>query len=138
MRRRPVAPPTGKEDRQLETSGMADLAAATRGTLFNVIGTGDSVFERIASQTSAFYLLGVEEAAGDRDGKRHRIDVEVRRRGVTLHSRRAFVLSSAAAARRTPEDNLARRAALAVCRGGAAAARDHVRHAGFRTAARCG
>ncbi|HEY6359849.1 MAG TPA: VWA domain-containing protein [Vicinamibacterales bacterium] len=102
-----VAPPTGREDRQLETSGMADLAASTRGTLFNVIGTGDSIFERIASQTSAFYLLGVEEAAGDRDGKRHRIDVEVRRRAVTLHSRRAFVLSSAAEARRTPEDNLA-------------------------------
>jgi hypothetical protein len=101
-----VAPPTGKEDRQLETSGLADLAASTRGALFNVIGTGDNIFERIASQTSAYYLLGVEEAAGDRDGKRHRIDVEVRRRAVTLHSRRAFVLSSAAAARRAPEDNL--------------------------------
>ena len=87
-------------------SGLGDLAASTRGTLFNVIGTGDNVFERIAIQTSAFYLLGVEEAAGDRDGKRHRIDVEVRRRGVTLHSRRAFVLSSAASARRTPEENL--------------------------------
>ncbi len=99
-------PPTGREDRQLEMGGMGDLAAATRGTLFNVIGTGDSVFDRIASQTSAYYLLGVEEAAGDRDGKRHRIDVEVRRRDVTLHSRRAFVLSSAASARRTPEENL--------------------------------
>jgi VWFA-related protein len=101
-----VRPPTGREDRHLEMSGLADLAASTRGTLFNVVGTGDNVFERIANQTSAFYLLGVEEAAGDRDGKRHRIDVEVRRRGVTLHSRRAFVLSSAANARRTPEDNL--------------------------------
>ena len=87
-------------------SGLADLAASTRGTLYNVVGTGETIFERIASQTSAFYLLGVEEAAGDRDGKRHRIDVEVRRRGVTLHSRRAFVLSSAASARRTPEENL--------------------------------
>ena len=101
-----VLPPTGKEDRQREMSGLADLAAATRGTLFNVIGTGDNIFDRIASQTSAFYLLGVEEAAGDRDGKRHRIDVEVMRRNVTLHSRRAFVLSSAATPRRTPEENL--------------------------------
>ena len=101
-----VRPPTAREDRQMETSGLADLAAATRGTLYNVVGTGDNVFERIASETSAFYLLGVEEAAGDRDGNRHRIDVEVRRRNVTLHSRRAFVLSSAAAARRSPEESL--------------------------------
>ena len=101
-----VRPPTAREDRQMETSGLADLAAATRGTLYNIVGTGDNAFERIASSTSAYYLLGVEEAAGDRDGNRHRIDVEVRRRGVTLHSRRAFVLSSGAEARRTPEEHL--------------------------------
>lgn len=100
-------PTTGREDRQLESGGLADLASATRGRLYNIIGTGDNVFERIASETSAFYLLGVEEAAGDRDGNRHRIDVEVRRQGLTLHSRRAFVLSSAAEAGRTPEEHLA-------------------------------
>jgi VWFA-related protein len=99
--------PTSREDRQMETGGLADLAAATRGTLYNVIGSGDNVFERIAAASSAYYLLGVEESPGDRDDKRHRIDVEVRRRDVTLHSRRAFVLSSAAQARRTPEENLA-------------------------------
>jgi VWFA-related protein len=101
-----VRPPTGREDRQMETAGLSDLAAATRGTLFNVVGTGDNIFQRIASETSAYYLLGVEEAAGDRDGNRHRIDVEVRRRAVTLHSRRAFVLSTAREARRTPEESL--------------------------------
>ena len=103
-----VRPPT----RQAKTGSWRRPASATwrpprAARSSTSIGTGDSIFERIASQTSAYYLLGVEEAAGDRDGKRHRIDVEVRRRDVTLHSRRAFVLSSAADARRTPEENLA-------------------------------
>lgn len=87
--------PTAREDRQLEVTGLGDLAGATRGELFHVVGSGDTIFDRIASQTSAFYLVGVEQAQTDRDGKRHRIDVEVRRRDVTLHSRNAFVLSAA-------------------------------------------
>ena len=98
--------PTGREDRELEVSGISDLAAFTRGTLFNVLGTGDNIFDRILTEISAYYLLGVEQAPTDRDGRRHRIDVEVRRRGVTLHSRRAFVLSGASAAARSPEDDL--------------------------------
>ena len=95
---------TDREDRQLEEEGLGDLASATRGSLFHMAGTGDNIFERIASETSAFYMLGVEEAPGDRDGRRHRIDVQVLRRNVTLHSRRAFVLSSAREAKRTPEE----------------------------------
>ena len=95
---------TDREDRQLEEEGLGDLASATRGSLFHMAGTGDNIFERIASETSAFYMLGVEEAPGDRDGKRHRIDVQVLRRNVTLHSRRAFVLSSARESKRTPEE----------------------------------
>jgi VWFA-related protein len=81
-----VRSPTAREDRQLEVSGLEDLAAFTRGTRYNVLGTGDNIFDRIATTTSAHYLLAVEEVPGDRNGERHRVDVEVRRRGVTLHS----------------------------------------------------
>lgn len=99
-------PPSASEDRQMQVQGLENLAGLSRGALFRVIGTGDSIFDRLASEMSAYYLLGVEQAPRDRDGKRHRIDVEVRRRNVTVRSRRAFVLSAAVGPRATPEDRL--------------------------------
>ena len=99
-------PPSASEDRQLQVQGLENLAGLSRGALFRVIGTGEAIFDRLASETSAYYLLGVEQTVRDRDGKRHRIDVEVRRRNVTVRSRRAFVLSAASGGRVTPEDRL--------------------------------
>ncbi|MGH9346397.1 MAG: VWA domain-containing protein [Vicinamibacterales bacterium] len=99
-------PPSAGEDRELQVQGLENLAGLSRGALFRVIGTGDAIFERLASEMSAYYLLGVEQTARDRDGKRHRIDVEVRRRNVTVRSRRAFVLSAATGGRATPQDRL--------------------------------
>jgi VWFA-related protein len=100
-------PPSAGEDRELQVQGLENLAGLSRGALFRVIGTGDAIFERLASELSAYYLLGVEQAPSDRDGKRHRIDVEVRRRNVTVRSRRAFVMSAATGGRRqTAEDRL--------------------------------
>lgn len=91
---RGVMPPTMTEDRELQMEGLREMASASRGTLYNVYGNGEEIFNRLASELSAYYLLGVEADPRDRDAKPHRIDVEVRRRGVTLRSRRAFVFSS--------------------------------------------
>lgn len=99
-------PPSAGEDRELQIRGLDNLAGLARGALYHVVGSGEAIFDRLASELSAYYLLGVEQAPGDRDGKRHRIDVEVRRRNVLVRSRRAFVLSSAEAAKRTPEERL--------------------------------
>ncbi len=98
--------PTPTEDRDMQVQGLGDLAASTRGSLYYVAGTGESIFDRIGSDTLAYYMLGVEQAPSDRDGKQHRIDVEVRRRNVTVKSRRAFVLSSATTTRQTAEETL--------------------------------
>lgn len=98
--------PTGTEDRDMQVSGLADLAAGSRGALYYIAGTGETIFERLASETLAYYMLGVEQAAGDRDDRQHRIDVEVRRQNVTVRSRRAFVLSSATTTRRKAEETL--------------------------------
>ena len=98
--------PTPTEDRDMQVQGLGDLAASTRGSLYYVAGTGESIFERIGSDTLAYYMLGVEQGPSDRDGKQHRIDVEVRRRNVTVKSRRAFVLSSATTTRQTAEETL--------------------------------
>ena len=101
-----VLGPTLIADRGMVTSGLGDLAAASRGSLYNIIGTGERVFDRLAGEMLTYYLLGVEEVPGDRDGRAHRIDVEVRRRDVTVRSRRAFVLSSATTTRRSAEETL--------------------------------
>lgn len=98
--------PTLTEDRGMEVSGLADLAAGSRGSLYRIIGDGQNVFDRLAGELLAYYMLSVEQAPGDRDGRAHRIDVEVRRRNVTVRSRSAFVLSTATTTRRTAEETL--------------------------------
>jgi VWFA-related protein len=98
-------PPTFTEDRELQVRGLNDLASLSRGSIFQVVGTADRAFDRLASEISAYYLLGIEQSPSDRDGKNHRIDVAVQRRGVTLRSRQAFVLDPTGG-RKTPDASL--------------------------------
>src|SRR6267142_880897 len=76
-----------------------------RGTIFQVVGTADRAFERLASEISAYYLLSVEQAPSDNDGRNHRIDVSVQRNNVTLRSRQAFVVDPTGG-RKTPDESL--------------------------------
>jgi VWFA-related protein len=99
-------PPTENEDRRIRTAGLQTIAAMSRGSLFHIVGTGERIFERLASEISAYYMLGVEQRPGDERTERRRIDVEVRRRDVTVRSRQAYVLSQAAGRRRSPEESL--------------------------------
>jgi VWFA-related protein len=90
--------PTSRfDDRQETTEGMAILANAARGSMFNIAAGADRVFERIESELSGYYLLGVESVPSDADGKAHPIKVQVNRRGVTVRTRREV--------RRSPEDD---------------------------------
>ncbi|MDA1184856.1 MAG: VWA domain-containing protein [Acidobacteria bacterium] len=98
--------PTATQDREMQVAGLADLASGARGSLYYVVGSGDRVFERLAGEMRAHYVLGVEQEPGDRDGRAHRVDVEVRRRNVTVRSRRAFVFSSPTTNRQTAEETL--------------------------------
>ena len=97
---------TAEADRRRETSGLQNIAAASRGAVFHAVGTAEGVFERLLREISAYYVLGVEQKPGDTEDKRHRIDVEVNRRGVTIRSPQAFALSQAARPKRSPEDNM--------------------------------
>jgi hypothetical protein len=67
------------------------LAASSRGALFTVTGTAESLFERISSELSGYYLLGVESDGRDKDGKPHPIRVDVPRKGAVVRSRRQLV-----------------------------------------------
>jgi VWFA-related protein len=99
-------PPTETQDRRVQMQGLEGLASMSMGSLFYVAGTGEPIFERLSSEISAYYLLGVEQRPRDREGDRHRIDVEVRRRGVSIRSRQAFVLSPTASAPKSAADSL--------------------------------
>ena len=99
-------PPTEAEDRRILMQGLEAIASMSRGSLYHIAGTGEPIFERLASEISAYYLLGVEQRPSDSVGDRHRIDVEVRRNDVTIRSRQAFVLSPSRTVKRSPQENL--------------------------------
>jgi VWFA-related protein len=99
-------PPTELQDRRIQVTGLEALATMSRGSLFHIAGTGEPIFDRLASEISALYILGVEQRPSDSKGDRHRIDVEVRRQNVTIRSRQAFVTSPTMKAKRSAEDNL--------------------------------
>jgi VWFA-related protein len=75
-------------DRFEDTVGLELLAASARGSLWNVVGSSTNAFERIQAELSGYYLLGVESAPTDKDGKAHPVRIEVGHRGATVRTRR--------------------------------------------------
>jgi VWFA-related protein len=95
------------EDRRERRNGLEALTSSARGALFDVAGTGTSVFERVTSELSGYYLLGVEPDSRDRDGKPHPIRVDVGRTGLTVRAHRTMMSvgdAAPGAASRTPRE----------------------------------
>ena len=90
---------TRMEDERLLVEGIDTLSGASRGARFRVVGSGEGVFARVARELSGYYLLGLEPTAEDRDGKAHRIRVEVKRPDVTVRARAQFTIAAATDAR---------------------------------------
>ncbi len=73
--------------------GLDLFTGAAGGTLIRIeAGTGDRAYQRVLRETSAYYLLGVEPAETDRDGKTHNIRVKVKQRGATVRSRSTVII----------------------------------------------
>jgi VWFA-related protein len=89
-------------DQRMLAEGLEALTGMAGGALFEVMAAPDWAFERVATETSGYYLLGLEPAGRDRDGKPHDIEVKVARPGAEVRSRRRFVISAAAAATPPP------------------------------------
>jgi VWFA-related protein len=89
--------PNGTEDRQSAMASLDALAGSARGTVFDIIGSADIPFRRLATEVSGYYLLGVEPEGSDRDGKLHQVRVDVSRPGLTVRARREFASRPAAA-----------------------------------------
>jgi VWFA-related protein len=74
------------------------------GALFRVqVGSGEHAFDRVLKEISAYYLLGVEPANEDRDGRTHEIKVKTNQKNVVLRGRRwVMVPKRGAAVSETP------------------------------------
>jgi len=80
-------------DRALQGNWLSDFSQSAGGRLIYVpVGTANFAFDRILRETSAYYLLGVEPAAEDRDGRPRKLGVKVRRGGVSVRSRQWVVI----------------------------------------------
>jgi VWFA-related protein len=84
--------PTAVEDDNLEAYGIENATSVTGGTLMLGIGTLDQYFDRIVTELSGSYLLGVEVTPADRDGRTHRVEVNVNRRGVGVRARKRYLI----------------------------------------------
>jgi VWFA-related protein len=68
---------------------LEQFSGAAGGALFTVqVGNGETSFNRILGELSSYYLLGVEPADLDRDGRTHEISVKTTEPNVTIRGRR--------------------------------------------------
>jgi VWFA-related protein len=75
-------------ERTMQASFLDEFSSAAGGSrLYVGVGGGDTAFDRVLREASAHYLLGVEPADQDRDGKARQLRVKVTRRGVTVRNR---------------------------------------------------
>lgn len=91
-------------DRAFELEGLEGIADRTSGIFRRGIASGAGIFEELERQMSAWYLVAVERQAGDPDSQR--IEVTVKRRGVTVRSNRNAVATTLTARTRPIEDLL--------------------------------
>ena len=89
-RRRPAE--TYAADRALLEEGLYLMTGVTRGDVFRVVSNSDFAFQRLSLELSGYYLLSFEPEVGERNGRPHDIQVNVRRKGVTVRSRRQFTI----------------------------------------------
>jgi VWFA-related protein len=64
------------------------FSGSAGGAMMKVlVGNGEYAYDRLLTELSAYYLLGVEPAEADRDGRAHAIKVKVAQRDATVHAR---------------------------------------------------
>ena len=80
-------------EREIGAKLLGEFAGASGGALLYVpVGSGEIALGRVLLETSAYYLLGVEPANIDRDGRAHQLKVKVGQRGAVVRSRQWVVI----------------------------------------------
>ncbi|MDO8680317.1 MAG: VWA domain-containing protein [Acidobacteriota bacterium] len=98
--------PTLSRDLQVKGDGLARVAGAARGAVFRLAGNDPRPFARIARELSGYYLLAFEPIETERDGRSHRIRVELARGGGELRARTGFTLPVVAPAAQSRDARL--------------------------------
>ncbi len=95
-----------REDMMLAEEGLDYVATMGRGSLFRLTTDPQPLFDRLGTEISAYYLLGFEPEAADRDERVHKIKVAVPgRNGIDVRARPEF--TAAPTAVKTVDDLLA-------------------------------
>ncbi len=81
-------------DRSLLSQAIESLAGMTGGVSLRPAGAATGAFERIGQAMSGYYRLGVEPEARDLDGRRHRLSVKVRPRGLSVSDHRRVLTAA--------------------------------------------
>jgi len=84
--------PTAGLDRLINRYGLEDATSGSGGTFMEAIGSWDAYFNRIVTEMSGAYLLGIEVGPADRDGRPHNVSVKVKRAGVSVRARTQYVI----------------------------------------------
>jgi tetratricopeptide (TPR) repeat protein len=99
------------ESRDSEVLGrwLEQFSGASGGALFRVqVGSGEQAFDRVLREISAYYMLGVEPAEEDRDGRAHEIKVKTNQKNLVMRGARWVVVPKrGAAAPATPPETAA-------------------------------
>ncbi len=101
--------PSRFQDLRLRTDGLARIAGAGRGAMFQIVGSDPRPFQRLSREVSAYYLLAFEPDPGERDGRARRIKVSLASGRAIIRNRPTFTLAvDLPAASPTPGESLAR------------------------------
>jgi VWFA-related protein len=88
--------PSRRDDLALLEDGLSMMAGLARGSVMRVVASADFAFNRLALELSGYYLLSFEPESGDRDGKTHKIKVELpKRSGIEIRARTEFNVNPA-------------------------------------------
>jgi VWFA-related protein len=76
-------------DSSIQGRWLEQFSGAAGGALFTVqVGNAERALERIKTELTSYYLLGVEPADEDRDGRTHEVSVKTTESNVTVRGRR--------------------------------------------------
>jgi VWFA-related protein len=90
--------PPGFADQHLLGAPLEIIAGRSGGQVLPLSPNPHAASEKLIRALSGYYLLGIEGQAGDRDGKPHAVNVEVRRSAVSVQARRQIVVRAPAPA----------------------------------------
>lgn len=87
-------------------AGLESLAGVADAPFIRLTGNSPSVLNRIADETSAYYVAGFEPEAAERNGSAHKAELRVNRAGVKLEAGNSLIIAKSGGKAPSPKDML--------------------------------